>query len=103
MEKLGLSKESRIKYPGQNLANNLIDGASRGVRWFDIKVVNVESIEKVFGQDSAKKFEELSRADYHTYLGYTQADDDYLTSFLTTDSFIIDEEDFYMNGKNCVW
>ena len=85
------------------MANNLIDGAGRGVRWFDIKEVNAKSIEEVFGQESAKKFDELSRKDYHTYLGYTSADDDYLTSFLTTDSFIIDDEDFYMDGKNCVW
>ena len=45
----------------------------------------------------------MSKLGYHTYLGHTNSDDDFLTSFMTMDSFIIDEKDFYMDGKNCGW
>ena len=36
-------------------------------------------------------------------MGHTNSDDDYLTSFMTMDNFLIDDKDFYMNGLNCVW
>ena len=34
---------------------------------------------------------ELAQKGYHTYIGHTSSDDDFLTSFMTMDSFVIDE------------
>ena len=40
---------------------------------------------------------------YNSLRGRTHSEDDSLTSFFTMDSFEIDEKDFYINGKNCIW
>ena len=40
---------------------------------------------------------------YHAYWGYTSSDDSPITQFFTTDSFEIEDKDFYLNGRACVW
>ena len=56
----------------------------------------------MFGEKTAEKYKKLSKKNYHLYIGHTGNDDE-LINFFTTDSFIIDEKDFYINGQNCVW
>ena len=34
---------------------------------------------------------------------YTGSDEDPITQFFTTDSFEIEDKDFYLNGRSCVW
>lgn len=102
-EKLGFKNHSFIKSLGNELVYQIISGTSRGVRWFEIDEINYENVLKVFGEKSAKKYYKLDKKGFHTYMGYTNSDDDCLSSFMTTDSFIIDKKDFYMDGKNCAW
>lgn len=102
-KKLGFKNNSSIRSLGNNLAHQIISGTSRGVRWFEIDEINHENVLKIFGEKSAKKYRELTEKGFHTYMGYTSSDDDCLSSFMTMDSFIIDEKDFYMDGKNCAW
>ncbi len=103
MEKLGFKNSSRIWSSGSSLANDIINATKSGVRWFEVEKIDYDTVLAIFGQESANKFNELSQKGYHTYLGHTSSDDDYLTSFMTMDSFVIDERDFYMDGKNCGW
>ena len=73
------------------------------MRWFDFDEIDYDAILEVFGEESAKKYLELNKRGFFTYVGHTSSDDDYLTSFMTMDNFLIDDKDFYMNGLNCVW
>lgn len=101
--KLGVKNNSFIKSLGDNLANQIISGTHSGVRWFDIDEISYESILKIFGEESAEKYRKLAEKGFHTYMGHTNSDDDCLSAFMTMDSFTIEEKDFYMDGKNCVW
>ena len=102
-KKLGFKNSSFIKSLGDSLSRQIISGTHRGVRWFEIDEINYSSILEIFGEESAEKYRELTKKGFHTYIGYTSSDDDCFSSFLTMDCFIIDEKDFYMDGKNCVW
>lgn len=103
LKKLGFKKTSRIINACDSLVNDIMTGIGSGVRWFEIDTIDYATILKIFGKESADKYNELSQKGYHTYMGHISTDDDYLTAFMTVDSFIIDEKDFYMDGKNCVW
>lgn len=103
MKKLGFRTNSLLQISANDLASQIVSGTSRGVRWFDIDEINYENILLIFGEESAKRYRDLDKKGYHTYIGQTSSDDDCLTAFMTMDSFIIDDKDFYMDGKNCVW
>lgn len=103
LDKLGFKKKSNINAAAASLADDIVSGIESGVRWFEVDQINYETILKIFGKESADKYKELSKKGYHTYVGHTNSDGDYLTSFMTMDSFVIDEKDFYMDGKNCGW
>lgn len=103
LKKLGFKETSRIANAAASLAEDVITGTSSGLRWFEIETIDYAAILDLFGKASADKYKELSEKGYHTYIGHINSDDDYLTSFMTMDSFIIDEKDFYMDGKNCGW
>ncbi|MDO4810464.1 MAG: hypothetical protein Q3985_00840 [Eubacteriales bacterium] len=101
--KLGFNNQSRISDAGMSLVNDIIYGTTRGVRWFEIDTIDYANVLKIFGEKSAEKFKELSKKGFHTYIGHISSDDEYLTSFMAVDSFVINEKDFYMDGKNCTW
>ena len=103
IEKLGFKKGSSINSVAFSLANDIVSATEYGVRWFEVEQIDYDTILKIFGKESAEKYKKLSKKGYYTYLGHTSSDDDFLTSFMTMDSFVIDERDFYMDGKNCIW
>lgn len=103
MKKLGIKKGSPLGYWGQQLCEEIIRGTTRGLRWFDFDEINYDNLETTFGIASAKKYASLSKKNYFVYIGHTDSDSGYLTSYFTTDSFIIDDPDFYLDGKNCTW
>ena len=102
-KKLGFKNNSFIRAIAKDWVYQIISGTNRGVRRFEIDEINYENVLKIFGEKSAKKYRGLTEKGFHTYMGYTSSDDDCLSSFMTMDSFIIDEKDFYMGGKNCAW
>lgn len=103
LQKLGFRQDSRILNSGYTFVEEILEGTKSGLRWFDFDEIDYNAILKVFGEESAKKYLELSKRGFFTYVGHTNSDDDYLTSFMTMDNFLIDDKDFYMNGLNCVW
>ena len=103
LKKLGFNHNSRILNSGYTFVEEILKGTKSGLRWFDFNEIDYNVILKVFGEESAKKYLELSKRGFFTYVGHTSSDDDYLTSFMTMDNFLIDDKDFYMNGLNCVW
>ena len=102
-KKLGFKENSPLENIGCELCYEIINGSKNGLRWFDFEEYNYENIKEAFGEKSAKKLIELTRKGYFVYAGHTDSASDVLTSFFTMDSMEIDEKDFYMNGRNCVW
>lgn len=103
MKKLGIKKGSPVEYFGRQLCEEILRGTKRGLRWFEFDELNHKNLEDAFGSASAEKYDSLVKKNYFVYLGHTDSDSDYLTSYFTTDSFIIDSPDFYLDGKNCMW
>lgn len=95
-EKLGFKNDSVLADMGWELCNNLLYRP-------DADTLNFEDIKKDFGIKTAEKWKILVAKGYNSLRGRTSSDDDSLTSFFTMDSFEIDEKDFYINGKNCIW
>ncbi len=102
-KKLGFKKASRIKEAGISLVDDISNGIQSGPRWFEIDQIDYATILENFGSESAKKYKLLAEKGYHTYIGHINSDDYYFASFMTMDSFVIDEKDFYMDGRNCGW
>jgi len=103
IRKLGFKKNSKLHHAGEELAQSILSGVTYGPRYFKVDEIDYNVVLKIFGQESADKYRELNGKGFHTYIGYTNSDDDYLTAFMTVDHFIIDKKDFYMNGESCVW
>lgn len=103
LNKLGFAPDSEILNSGYVLAEDILNGIANGLRWFEFDEISYDAILKAFGEESAKRYLELNKRGFFTYVGHTNSDDDYITSFMTMDSFLIDDKDFYMNGLNCVW
>lgn len=100
-EKLGFVKGSPLENQGHQLCQDILIAVDRGLRYYDYEVPSYESIREVFGDKSATIFDK--RRGYHTYWGYTSSDEAPITQFFTTDSFEIEEKDFYVNARACIW
>jgi hypothetical protein len=105
MKKLGFMSESPIYEVGDSLVSNILNGIDYGLVDDDLQGKNItyEQVKDIFGEESANKFNKLTAKGYHVYYGKTDTNDDYLTAFFTMDYFIIDDKDFYLDGKDCVW
>lgn len=103
LKKLGFNQNSKILESGYTFVAEIMRGTESGLRWFDFDKIDYDAILKVFGKESAQKYLDLNEKGFFTYVGHTSSDDDYLTSFMTMDNFLIDDKDFYMNGLNCAW
>ena len=95
-DKLGFKRGTSFEEMGWELCSNLFYK-------LDKDTLNYEDISKDFGVKTANKWNDLTQKGYDSLRGYTSSDEDTLTSFFTMDSFEIDEKDFYINGKNCIW
>ena len=55
------------------------------------------------GEKTAERFVQYQRKGYKAYIGYTSSGDSTLTDFFTTDSFEVEESDFYVFARDCMW
>ena len=101
-EKLGFEKGSPIENQGRILCDDIMRAVEYGgLRYYDIDKIDYEAIKRIFGEKSANIFNQ--NTNHFVYLGHTDSDDSPITLFFTTDSFEIEENDFYLNGRACVW
>ena len=98
---LGFIKDGMLEKQGRELCRSIIYALDGGLRYHNYEIPDYESIKKVFGEKSARLF--VKNKGYHAYWGYTSSDDSPITQFFTTDSFEIEDKDFYLNGRACVW
>ncbi len=83
------------------LCESIMHAINIGLRYYEYDIPDYETIKKVFGDKSATFYDK--NKSYHAYWGYTNSDDSPITQFFTTDSFEIEDKDFYLNGRACVW
>lgn len=101
-KKLGFTEDGKLANQGHALCDDIMSGIRRGgLRYFNYKTPSCENINEVFGPKAAKKFEMMKGA--YSYWGFTNSDDTPFAQFFTTDSFEVEEKDFYINGRSCVW
>lgn len=101
LKKLGFVQGGVLEEQGRQLCSSIMDAINGGLRYYDYDTPTYESIKEVFGDKSAMIFER--KEGYHAYWGYTSSDDSPITQFFTTDSFEIEDKDFYLNGRACMW
>ena len=101
-KKLGFKKGSPMENAGRVLCDDIMRAVDNsGLRYFKYETPDYETIKEVFGEKSAELF--FKHKNFHVYWGYTSSDENSLTQFFTTDSFEIEERDFYINGRARVW
>lgn len=101
-KKLGFKNGSPIAEQGRTLCDDIMRAISYGgIKYYDVGEPDYESIKKIFGEKSAMVFKQ--KTNYHVYWGHTNSDESPITQFFTTDSFEIEQKDFYLNGRACIW
>jgi hypothetical protein len=100
-EKLGFVKGGVLENQGKQLCKSIMDAIDGGLRYYSYDAPTYETIKKVFGDKSAMLY--MKKRNYFAYWGYTSSGDSAITDFFTTDSFEIEDKDFYLNGRACVW
>lgn len=100
-KKLGFIKNGMLEEQGRMLCESIMHSINGGLRYYNYDTLNYETIKEVFGNKSAMLYHK--NEGYHTYWGYTSSEDSPITQFFTTDSFEIEDKDFYLNGRACVW
>lgn len=95
-DKLGFKKDSPFASMGWELCYNLLYRP-------DEKLLNYDDIAKDFGVKTAQKWNKLTQKGFYSIRGCANSDEETLTSFFAMDSFEINEQNFYLNGKNCIW
>ena len=101
-KKLGFIEGGQLAEQGHVLCEEIMGGIERGhLRYFDYEAPTYENLQEIFGTKAAEKYKKMKGA--YSYWGYISSDQTPLTQFFTTDSFEIEEKDFYINGRACVW
>ena len=100
-KKLGFVQGGILEDQGRQLCNSILHAINSGLRYYSYDMPTYETIKEVFGDKSAMLYKKNKK--YHAYWGYTSSDDSPITQFFTTDSFEIEDKDFYLNGRSCVW
>lgn len=99
--KLGFIDDTDFSELAWEFCDDLL--SDRGLRWFEINEINFETIKKIFGEKTAEKYKTFSKKNHYIALGYTSSASSLFSEFFTCDFVEIDEKDFYINGKNCIW
>lgn len=102
-KKLGFKKNSPIESAAMEMCENIIYGTNKGLRYFNFDEVTYDNVKEVFGEKAASRYLENQKKGYLGYMGYTSSDEGTLTSFFTTDSFEIDNNDIYVYARSCMW
>lgn len=101
-KKLGFIEDGQLAEQGHMLCEEIMSGIDRGgLRYFDYDTPTYENVKEIFGPRAAERFKRMLGA--YVYWGYTSSDQTPMTQFFTTDSFEVEEKDFYVNGRSCVW
>lgn len=99
-EKFGVYKDSSIYKEVLSMCRVILDNANNRLKWSDENVDEYHRILAAFGEDTAMRYQEYKDMGYSVYYGYSGDDEECFVSFFTLDSFLIDEKDFFVDGRN---
>lgn len=99
-DKFGVYKESSIYKEVLSMCEIILSSADNDLRWSNHNANEYQQILEAFGEDTARRYQEYMNLGYKVYYGHTSDDDECFVSFFTLDSFLIDEEDFFIDGRN---
>ena len=100
-EKLGFVKGGVLEKQGNQLCDSIMEAVNLGLSGHTYTIPTYETIKEIFGDKSAMRFKE--KRNHNAYWGHTNSDDSPMVQFFTSDSFEIEEQDFYLNGMACMW
>ena len=99
--KLGFVEGGKLEQQGRAMCDEIINGSYHGPRGAYQSEPTYEKIKEIFGEKAAEKFRMTK--DAHVLWGETNSDDTPFTQFFTMDSFEIEDKNFYVNGRACMW
>ena len=102
-DKLGFTRGSLLEPYARELCNDILNATQKDIRRQHSDIIDFDKIAEMFGERSALIYKNKVDKGFHIYTGRTGSDSGQLTSYFTTDYVEIEEEDFYLNGLNCVW
>lgn len=102
-DRLGFQKDSILEPFARELCQEIIDASDCDLRYYGRRRIDLDTIREIFGEKSAQIFEEKKENGFHVYMGHTSSEQSQLTSLFTCDFVEIEDEDFYLNGLNCIW
>ncbi len=72
-------------------------------RWNKNQETFEEFIEELYSKETLNKILDAEKNGQHIYMGELRSDNNDIESFFCTDSFIIDNKRFYIDGTNSGW
>lgn len=102
--KLGFEEDGPIAGMGWDLCRNIIQGINDYVDNDSFNDTYIrERIQNECGEKAAIEYDKMKSDKCFIYFGSTSSDEDEATIFFTLDSFEIEENEFYLNGRECLW
>lgn len=103
-KKLGLKKKSLDYDKILSLCQQIINDGEYGFYHHDFNDTNYELVKEIFGDQTAKRYQESLSNKYNLYCGKLSSDEnDGLEITLCLDSFMLEDKDFFMDASDCGW
>ncbi len=95
---LGITKESEFRFIFERLYNDLMNSKEpiRG-KYTD------QMLEEKYSKEILKKVLDAEQAGKEIFIGLLSSDDNSIECFFCTDSFVIENDTFYLNAVDCSW
>ena len=98
-EKLGFQYDSPFESIGKDLCQNLYYSLER----LSVTQALTKEREEKYGKGYRFEISSRSGNGQNIYEGATSSEEDAITTFFTCDSILLNDSEFYLNGRNCIW
>ena len=109
LSKIGISEDSEMAF----IFEHLYESINRNKMELDEYIENYigrgnhvdvfDYFREEFSEEIAKKILNANNDGKKVWIGKLNSDYDEYETFFCTDSFVIDNEEIYINGANCIW